>query len=105
VGSSLDVSDAERLLVAARSQELQARFDLQLAIVKLHHEVGDLTLDLMLGAYPPGDLPGSRPIPPPSASSPSSPSPKPAPASPPAPAAPKALPESPKVMIGPMPPG
>ena len=58
VGASLDVSDAERLLVQARSQELQARFDLQLAIVKLHHEVGDLTLDLMLGAYPPGNLPG-----------------------------------------------
>lgn len=59
VGSSLDVSDAQRLLVAARSQELQARFDLQLAVVKLHHEVGDLTLDLMLSAYPVGDLPSA----------------------------------------------
>ena len=48
VGSSLEVSDAQRLLVLARSQAVQARFDLQLAIARLYRTGGDLTLETLL---------------------------------------------------------
>ena len=75
VGGSLDVSDAQRLLVQARSQELQARFDKQTAVVKLHRVVGDLTVDLMLGAYPAGDLQGAPRVPSPPPQGPPAPTP------------------------------
>jgi len=48
VGDSLEVSDAQRLLVQARSQEVQARFDLQLAIARLYRQVGGLNLETLL---------------------------------------------------------
>lgn len=48
VGSSLEVSDAQRLLVQARSLELQARFDVQLAIARLYRRAGALTIDALL---------------------------------------------------------
>lgn len=50
VGSSLEVSDAQRLLVQARSQEVQARFDLQLAIARLYRQAGNLNLENLLPA-------------------------------------------------------
>jgi outer membrane protein len=48
VGNSLEVSDAQRLLVQARSQEVQARFDVQLAIARLYRQAGSLTLETFL---------------------------------------------------------
>ena len=48
VGSSLEVSDAQRLLIQARSQEVQARFDVQLSIARLYRQVGNLTLETLL---------------------------------------------------------
>lgn len=52
VGSSLEVSDAQRLLIQARSTELQARFDVQLAIARLYRRAGALTLDALLPVVP-----------------------------------------------------
>ena len=52
VGSSLEVSDAQRLLIQARSQEVQARFDVQLAIARLYRQAGSLTLEALLPAKP-----------------------------------------------------
>lgn len=48
VGNSLEVSDAQRLLVQARSQEVQARFDVQLAIARLYRQAGSLSLETFL---------------------------------------------------------
>jgi outer membrane protein len=48
VGASLEVSDAQRLLIQARSQAVQARFDVQLAIARLYRTGGDLTLETLL---------------------------------------------------------
>lgn len=48
VGSSLEVSDAYRLLVQARSQQAQALFDVQLAIARLYRQTGSLTLENLL---------------------------------------------------------
>ena len=48
VGTSLEVSDAQRLLVQARSQEVQARFDVQLSIARLYRQAGSLTLETLL---------------------------------------------------------
>jgi len=48
VGSSLEVSDAQRLLVQARSQEVQARFDVQLSIARLYRQAGSLTFETLL---------------------------------------------------------
>lgn len=48
VGSSIEQSDAQRLLIQARSQELQARYDVQLAIARLYRRAGSLTLDSLL---------------------------------------------------------
>jgi outer membrane protein TolC len=50
VGSSLEVSDAQRLLVQARSQEVQARFDVQVAIARLYRQAGSLTLEALTSA-------------------------------------------------------
>ncbi|MBI3927566.1 MAG: TolC family protein [Armatimonadetes bacterium] len=47
VGSSIEVSEAQRVLVQARSQELQARFDLQIALARLYRSTGTLTLDFL----------------------------------------------------------
>lgn len=52
VGSPLEVSEAQRLLVAARSQEAQAGFDLEVALVRFHRSTGILDLQL-LGGEPP----------------------------------------------------
>jgi len=48
VGTSLEVSDAQRLLIQARSQEVQARFDVQLSIARLYRQAGSLTLETLL---------------------------------------------------------
>ena len=48
VGTSLEVSDAQRLLIQARSQEVQARFDVQLSIARLYRQAGNLTLETLL---------------------------------------------------------
>lgn len=52
VGASLEVSDAQRLLVQARSQEVQARFDVQLSIARLYRQVGSLTFETFLPSLP-----------------------------------------------------
>lgn len=53
VGSSLEISDAQRLLVQARAQELQAKFDMQTATVRLYRQLGRLDLDLLLSSFAP----------------------------------------------------
>lgn len=53
VGNSLEVSDAQRLLVQARSQELQARFDIHTAIIQLYRQLGKLDLEFLLAAVKP----------------------------------------------------
>lgn len=53
VGSSIEVSDAQRQLVQARSQEVQARFDTQLALARLYRATGTMGIDVMLGLAPP----------------------------------------------------
>jgi len=52
VGSSIEVSDAQRQLVQARSQEVQARFDTQLALARLYRATGTMGIDVMLGLAP-----------------------------------------------------
>ncbi|MCA9791916.1 MAG: TolC family protein [Candidatus Eremiobacteraeota bacterium] len=47
VGSSIEVSQAQRALVEARAQEVQARFDVQLALGRLYRAVGILGPDLL----------------------------------------------------------
>ena len=59
VGSSIEVSDAQRQLVQARSQEVQARFDTQLALARLYRSTGTMGIDVMLGLAP--DLPAPAP--------------------------------------------
>lgn len=49
VGSPIEVSEAQRLLVAARSQLSQAGFDLEVALARLHRSMGTLTLPLLAG--------------------------------------------------------
>ena len=48
VGNSLEVSEAQRLLVQARSQELQSRFDVQTAIGNLLRATGQLDTQALL---------------------------------------------------------
>ncbi len=48
VGNSLEVSEAQRLLVQARSQELQSRFDVQTAIGNLLKATGQLDTQALL---------------------------------------------------------
>ena len=64
VGASLDVSDAQRLLVQARSQEVQARYDVQLASLRLYRATGKLTLEGLLASRP-GPPPTPPALPPP----------------------------------------
>lgn len=49
VGDSLEVSEAQRLLVEARSLELQARYDVQTAIGNLLRATGQLDGEALLG--------------------------------------------------------
>ncbi len=60
VGSSLEISDAQRLLVQARAQELQAKFDLQTATVRLYRQLGRLDLDLLLSSFSPQSVAPGR---------------------------------------------
>lgn len=46
VGNTVEVSDAQRLLVQARAQRLQARFDVQLAVARLYRALGRLGLEV-----------------------------------------------------------
>ena len=48
VGNSLEVSEAQRLLVQARSQELQARYDVQIAVATLLRTTGQLDAEALL---------------------------------------------------------
>ena len=62
VGPSLDVSVAQGQLVTARSSEVQARYDIQLAIARLYRQTGILNLELLLGARPVPTMLDSKPI-------------------------------------------
>lgn len=48
VGNSLEVSEGQRLLVQARSQELQARYDVQIAVGNLLRTTGQLDSEALL---------------------------------------------------------
>lgn len=67
VGNSIEVSEAQRLLVQARAQLLQARFDVELARGRLYRLVGALTPELLFTGTLPGiesdgsSWPGYRP--------------------------------------------
>ncbi|MEW6279672.1 MAG: TolC family protein [Candidatus Eremiobacterota bacterium] len=54
VGSALEVSDAQRVLVEAESQEAQARLDLERAIARVYRNTGTLEPDLLGTGVTPG---------------------------------------------------
>jgi outer membrane protein TolC len=63
VGTSLDVSAAQQTLTTARSQEVEARYGIQIDIAKLYRQVGVLNLELLLGAKPVPSVQDSPAIP------------------------------------------